>query len=167
MIVPTWTKIIDYTHADYIPIYDGDIILWDDYGYIKHAANLTNFEDAINETNNLVDIFPKTHMKKILQNDVVQMETLLTTLRTHHRQARSLNFLGTALKIIAGTPDFDDFNEVKFQQENLIESNNRHILINSKINKLTDTVNLIISVKKNCSKLIRKNCMKQCLRGIE
>ena len=60
--------------------------------------------------------------------------------------------MGTALKVIAGTPDFDDFNEIKFQQENLIESNNRQILINSKnsqqINKLTDAVNFLISEKR-------------------
>ena len=138
-------------HADYIPFYDGDIVLWDNYGYVKHIVNLTTFDGMIIETDNLTNIFPSTHMKKILNNDVTQIQTLLATLRTHHRQARSLNFLGTALKVIEGTPTFDDFNEVKFQQENLIESNNRQILINSRfsqqIEKLIIAINSIISGK--------------------
>lgn len=62
----------------------------------------------------------------------------------HHRRARSLNFLGTALKVIAGTPDFDDGEWSKFIQKEFIESNNEQILINARaqeqINELTGTV---------------------------
>ena len=61
--------------------------------------------------------------------------------------------LRTAIKIIAGTPDFDDFQESKFQQNKLIDANNRQIEINTKISqqigKLTSTVNSLISAKKH------------------
>lgn len=145
-------KLIDYSHADYIPIHDGDIIIWKDYNYLKHSTNLTLYDTIIDETNKLMDIFPKTHMKKILHNNIDQIETLLSTLRTHHRQARSLNFLGTTLKIIAGTPDFDDFQGIKFHQNQLIESHNRQTEINTKINqqmqKITTAINSLISANK-------------------
>ena len=141
-------KIIDYSHSNYIPIFDGDIIIWEDYGYLRHMVNLTMYDGMIKETEELSDIFPQSHMKKILIADINHIKTLLSTLRTHHRQARSLNFLGSALKVIAGTPDFEDFEKAKFKQEQLIESNNRQIDINTKINEqlriLTDTVNTII-----------------------
>ena len=114
-----------------------------------------------------MDIFPKSHMKKILQTDIDHIESLLATIRTHHRQARSLNILGTALKIIAGTPDFDDFQTSKFQQNKLIEANNRQIEINTKISqqigKLTSTINALISAKK----FTEIDSMKPCLREIE
>ena len=99
-----------------------------------------------------MEIFPKSHMQKILQTDIDHIKSLLATIRTHHRQARTLNFLGTAIKIIAGTPDFDDFHESKFQQNKLIEAKNRQIEIITKISqqieKLTSTVNSLISAKK-------------------
>lgn len=88
-------------------------------------------------------------MKKILSADVNHISTLLSALKVHHRHSRSLNLLGTGLKIIAGTPDFDDFEKVKFTQQQLAHSNNRQIEINAKItqqlHKLTDVVNSIMS----------------------
>ena len=78
------------------------------------------------------------------------MTTLLNTLRIHHKKARSLNFLGTALEVVAGTPDFDDFQSTKFRQEQLIEANNRQVEINTKIisqlQNLTATINGIVDV---------------------
>ena len=71
-------------------------------------------------------------MKKILQADIDHTKALFVTRRTHHRQARSLNFLGTALKGIAGTPDFDDFQISKHQQDKLIEAHHEQIEINTK-----------------------------------
>lgn len=70
------------------------------------------------------------------------------SLSTHHRYARSLNTLGTALKVVAGTPDFDDFEKIKFRKQQFIDSNNRQMILNTRtqeeINKLTETVNVIV-----------------------
>ena len=77
------------------------------------------------------------------------MEKILNALQGHHRHARSLNIVGTALKVIGGTPDYDDLNEVHSKQGELITANNRQIMINTEaqkqINNLTRTVNLILS----------------------
>lgn len=75
---------------------------------------------------------------------------LLSTLNVHHRLARSLDFLGSALKVVAGTPDAADFEKkIRFSESQLIESNNRQVIINTEtqkqINRLTDTVNKILS----------------------
>ena len=124
-------------------------MIWKDYKFLKHSTNLTLYDSIIDETIKLTEIFPKTHMKKILENNIDQIDTPLSTLRTHHRQARSINFIGTTIK---GTPDFDDFQEVKFHQNQLIEPHNRQIEINTIINQqmqtLTSTINSIISSKK-------------------
>jgi len=87
-------------------------------------------------------------MKQILDSDIRQVRTLLATIEIHHRHSRSINLIGTALKVVAGTPDFDDFESIKFTEKQLVESENRQIIINSKtqqqINRLTDNVNILI-----------------------
>lgn len=88
-------------------------------------------------------------MKKILESDIGHIKTLLDTVKILHRHARSINILGTALKVVAGTPDFDDFDKLKFRQQSLNESIDNQVVINTrvqeKINKLTDTINIIIN----------------------
>lgn len=147
LIRPLTTKLIDFSGSDYIPIEDGDVIIWQDFDYLRHTTNLTIYSGIAEETERLTDHFPSSHMVKILDADIRRIRSLLETLYIHHRHARSINILGTALKIIAGTPDFDDFEEQKFRQKELISSVNKQILINTKtqdqINKLTDTVNKI------------------------
>lgn len=146
------SKIIDYSHSNYIPILDGDTIIWKEYGYLSHTTNLTVFHEITNEAENMMNIFPQTHMRKILELDTQHINLLLSTLGIHHRHARSINLLGTVLKVIAGTPDADDFENVRIIQKQLVDSNNRQIEINTKtqiqIDKLTDTVNAILTKTK-------------------
>lgn len=141
-------RIIDYSHSDYIPILDGDVVVWGDYGYLRHTTNLSVYYEAANETIKVMDVFPQSHMKKILNSDIQHMTSLLSTLNIHHRHARSINFIGSALKVIAGTPDADDFENLRLNQKQLIDSNNRQIEINTKlqikIETLTNAINTII-----------------------
>lgn len=102
-------KLTDYSNSDYIPLQDGDVTVWQDFDYLQHTTNLTTYMEIAKETKGLMTHFPLSHMKMLLDSDIARIKVLLATLDTHHRQARSLNFLGTALKVIAGTPDFDDF----------------------------------------------------------
>jgi len=57
------------------------------------------------------------------------------------------------LKVVGGTPDAGDLERIKFTETQLINSNNRQIEINtriqSKINELTSTVNQILKVAKS------------------
>jgi hypothetical protein len=73
-------------------------------------------------------------------------------LGAHKRHARSINFLGSALTVKAGTPDADDLLQTRLTEQELIRANNRQIEINSRtqeqINSLTSTVNQILNVKK-------------------
>lgn len=67
--------------------------------------------------------------------------------------SRSLDFLGSALKVIAGTPDASDFEKFRCSEAKLLDANHRLIAINSEtqrqINKLTDVMNEIIKTKYN------------------
>ena len=86
-------------------------------------------------------------MRKLLDMDIEHIRILLSVLKVHHRMARSLDFLGSALKVIAGTPDVTDLEKVKLSESKLVDANNRQIVINleiqKQINKLKDTINEI------------------------
>lgn len=152
LISATNGRLIDYTNAKYIPVAGGDLVIWEGFGHIKHVTNLTFYELIRDETANATNHFPLTHMKKLLDADINQISRLLQTINTHHRQARSLNALGTVLKYIAGTPDHDDFDKITNTVEQLIDSQDRQFTINTEvqkeINSLTTTVNKILKVEK-------------------
>jgi len=56
----------------------------------------------IDETAKLSDLFPQSHMRKLLEVDTDHIRSSLSVLKIHHRMARSLDFSGTALKVVAG-----------------------------------------------------------------
>lgn len=143
----TTMKLNDYSHADYIPIIDGDLTIWDRYGYLGHTSNITSYETYVEDTRRQLNYFGKDHMRNLITTDLGHIESLIATIRVHHRHARSINLLGTALKVIAGTPDFDDWEQIKFKQGQLIDSANRQIEINTKLqsrlNEITRSMNAI------------------------
>lgn len=148
LVAVVTAKLTDYSNSNYIPVSDGYVTIWQDFEYLRHTTNLTLYSEVADDTERLKEHFPQSHMKKILDSDIGHVRTLITTIDVHRRHTRSIKFLGTALKVISGTPDYDDFEDVKFNQRELIQAENRQILINTrtqeKINNLTDTVNIII-----------------------
>jgi len=46
----TALKINDYSHSDYIPVMDGDVTIWDEFGYLGHSTNITSYEFYALET---------------------------------------------------------------------------------------------------------------------
>lgn len=69
------------------------------------------------------EMFPQSHMNKILQVDTNHLRDLLDFLEEHHRVARSLDFLGTILKVVVRTPDPNDLEKIKFKDQQLDNSN--------------------------------------------
>lgn len=73
--------------------------------------------------------------------------------------------LGTALKIVAGTPDFDDWEQIKFRQTQLTDSENRHIELNTsfqtRLNEQTEIVNSISKTDEIDSNLLYKTIKQQ------
>lgn len=136
---------------------DGIIGIYDDYGYIAHYTNLTVYENAASDTSKFIHLISDGQMRQLLTDDIHTITRLIDSILVHHRQARSINILGTALKFIAGTPDFDDFEELKFNQQTLQKNNDRQVTINREmeiqIGKLTQAINNIQnSVKQNDDK---------------
>jgi len=47
----------------------------------------------------------------VVLSDIENIRTLVGTIKIHHRQGLSFNMLGSALKVIARTPDFEDWEQ--------------------------------------------------------
>jgi len=123
--------ITNYLQARYI-------LLWEELAYVTHSANLSEYMRVITiiiitETSSMCEMFPQSHMRKLLEVDTSLLLDTLDSLRVHHRIARSLDFLGSMLKVVAGTPDAGDLERVKFTEWYLTQSNNRQIKINTRI----------------------------------
>lgn len=80
----TAARVTDYTQADCIPIVD--ILLWDEYGYLRHTTNLTHYRTVTEETMKLTEMFPHSHMRKLLKIDTGHVRDMLS-----------------AFKVVAGT----------------------------------------------------------------
>lgn len=87
-------RITDYSHSRYIPIVEGNVLVWEQKGYVRHCCNLTELAAIKSETGKLSETFP--YMCKLLDVDLDHAWSLLSVLREHHRIARTLDFLGTA-----------------------------------------------------------------------
>lgn len=114
-----------------IPIKDGKVLVWEQRNYLRHSSNLTEFNSIVDDTEKLVELFPQSHMRKLLVADVDHIRSLLSVIEIHHRIARSLDFLGSVLKVIAGTPDASDFEKVRWTESQSIDANKKQRVINS------------------------------------
>lgn len=63
-------KLSDYSTADYIPLTDGDITVWDENGYLGHSTNLTTYEVYVTGTATCIDDFEQQHLKDVLTDDL-------------------------------------------------------------------------------------------------
>lgn len=85
--------------------------------------------------------------RDILSQQHEEIAHIMKTLQIPIRHARSIDFLGSALKFVAGTPDHDDFAMLLTKQNTLIDNNNKQNKINSalqnRINELTNQINYI------------------------
>lgn len=75
-----------------------------------------------------------------------EIRNLVQNLRLR-KTKRSLNFIGTAWKWIAGNPDHEDYITIKEKINNILQNNNRQVVINQlyneKLNQITNVTNRI------------------------
>jgi len=43
----------DYSQANYIPVIDGKVLVWEEFAYVRHSANLSEYKRAIEETDSM------------------------------------------------------------------------------------------------------------------
>lgn len=126
----------------YLPFKEGEIDLIEFYRKVLHIINITKYEDSMFIIQKNIDTLAPSLLddKPLLdsiKNNFVLLRNKLENLIPHHKQKRGLaNFLGTGLKMIAGTMDNDDQVEISKALEALSQDNSR-------VTKSVDTLTLV------------------------
>lgn len=111
---------------------------------IIHHINLSSYIEILNNIKSEVKMIDSTSiMKSQLTYQIGEIEKLLEELQGQpSRMRRSINWIGSAWKWIAGSPDATDWDEILKSQDRIIENNNEQYKINTAI---TDKIQQILN----------------------
>lgn len=112
-------------------------------------TNLTFYQELCDETLDFAESYENLQSRKLILTGVKRVSNLIDQLTIPHRiQRRSINAIGTLIKWVAGNPDHNDYEEMLFKVNQLIESENDQRRINSelsdKILEMTLKINNLI-----------------------
>lgn len=110
---------------------------------LVHVINLENYDEALKQIIPLVEKVNSTNlMKPQLEFQINQIMESLKKLRgtSSRMQKRSINWIGSAWKWLAGSPDATDWDNILKSQNELIDNNNRQYKINREVMKVTNEV---------------------------
>lgn len=152
-------NLTNYTNAQILTITKGIGKLQTSTTKLIHLINLDQIQTAL-------DILHE-HTEKSLKRSPLyatlhhEINTTIHTFQTitafpKTRKTRSLNWLGSGWKYIAGSPDHDDLVMIEQNLDKLIDNNNQQVIINKqleeRINKLTSVSNALTnSIHKSSS----------------
>lgn len=144
--------------APIVTIQRGNGWIIDGHFNLVHTINLESFEQiltdlAISIENNVTNKQRKTIVNFHLQQAMDRLKEIVST-KTKSR--RSIDWLGSAWKWIAGSPDATDWNQILASQDDIIENNNQQYRINEKLFNVsleaTRRINQLISRFNNIDK---------------
>lgn len=150
-------QILDYSNSQIIAINTGMAKIQNGNFKLIHVIELDKYEKLITELRPIL----KNHFTEnqllfpYLNHELLHIQDLLNNLKPH-KIRRSLDFIGSAWKWIAGNPDHEDFEIIKDKINNVLENNNKQVIINQlhndRINNITTITNDIINaIKKDNS----------------
>lgn len=141
-------KILDYTNSQVVAIDVGPARIQSGTIRLIHVVNLSDYEALINDISSAIKLNVTTShpIYPFLIHEIDQIKIHLSYLRP--RNKRSLNFVGSAWKWVAGNPDHDDFEILQLKIDNVLQNNNRQVVINrmslEKINEITQSTNEVL-----------------------
>lgn len=125
-------------------------------GHFKliHVIELNQFQSFVDQTDTMLtnDITDKDPLYPYLSHELLQIKQSLNRIKPR-KIKRSLNFIGSAWKWIAGNPDHNDYEIITNKINDVLENNNRQVIINKlyneRINNITQITNEIKNSLKN------------------
>lgn len=144
---------MDYSNSKLVAMHAGLAKIQTGTFKIVHTIDLQSYETIIGELEKIISKNTTNHpLIPYLTFTISQIKAHISRLKPNVRSKRSLNFLGTAWKWLAGSPDYHDFEIVQKKMENVLENNNNQVIINQlsmeKITKLTNMSNEIVKILK-------------------
>lgn len=137
-----------------VSIKEGKGWIIDGHFKLVHVINLEQFEHLLQTLNKAANEGVKEpEGKNIIEFHVRQIKDRIGLLQGRARQARSIDWIGSAWKWIAGNPDAADWNTILQSEQQIVENNNHQYKINDKlfgiIQDITKKTNWIIDQFKN------------------
>lgn len=146
---------MDFTNSLIVSIHLGQAKIQTGNFKIIHAIDLDEYEKItlhLLSTMN-IDIYKKHHLYPYISHELDQIQNLIENLRPR-KSKRSLDFIGSAWKWVAGNPDHEDFITIKEKVTNVLENNNRQVVIN---NLITERINNLTEVNNNLINLVKSD----------
>lgn len=149
-------EILDYTHSQLVVLKSGTAKIQSGNLKLIHIFQMEQYHQFLSGTLSMVqkNIPPSNPFYPLLTHELNQIENYINQISVH-KTKRSLNFIGSAWKWIAGNPDHDDFELASTKINQVIENNNKQVLINEqhneRINNITKVTNEIINMIKKDS----------------
>lgn len=148
-------QIMEYTNSRLVVINTGSAKIQTGVFKLIHTIDLEKYEDLIKNLESGIDFNKNTDNQLLpyLSYSISQMKSCLSRLKSKTKTKRSLDFIGSAWKWLAGNPDHQDFEIVENKMNNVLKNNNNQIVINQltieKINKLSIVTNNISKLVEN------------------
>lgn len=141
-------KILDYSNSQIVTINNGLATLQTGSFKLIHIIEPDRYQQLVDDLHEIIQQnVNKSHiLYPFLSHELNNIESHLDRLKPRVR--KSLNFIGTAWKWIAGNPDHEDFQIISNKINNVLVNNNKQVIINKlsteKINELTKITNEIV-----------------------
>lgn len=120
---------------------------------VIHSINLDQYRLITQQIESIINdnITDKHPLRPFLRQQIVGINRLLYRL-TPNRVRKSLDFIGSAWKWIAGNPDSHDFQILDQKINNILENNNRQLIINelisNRVAEISNITNEIVKVRR-------------------
>lgn len=103
-----------------------------------HVINLKDYEEIMDR---ITPSITRIHQDNTLQPQLIHQAEVITQLiselKGHSRAQRSINWIGSAWKWIAGSPDATDWDQIMTSQNQIINNNNQQYRINKGLTNTT------------------------------
>ena len=121
--------------APIVTIQRGNGWIIDGHFNLVHTINLESFQQILSDlANNMQDNVSSKQRKAIIDFHLQQAMQRLNELKpTKNRAKRTIDWLGSAWKWIAGSPDATDWNQILASQDDIIGNNNQQYKINERL----------------------------------
>lgn len=121
---------MDYTNSQLVTMNSGQAKIQTGTFKLIHTINMDEYQELIdNLEETLHQKVNQSHfLYPFLRHELKELQEYLDRLKP--KSKRSLNFLGSAWKWIAGSPDHDDFEILEKKTNKMLRNNNKQVVIN-------------------------------------
>jgi len=100
---------------------------------LAHVIDLKEIQNIIDKTTEETSVVTDTRVASLICHYLEEASNGITRMTSAHRAPRSIDWLGSAWKCVAGSRDASDWNTILQSQSNVIENSNQQIQINTRL----------------------------------